>query len=249
MQFDRSTAVMLGALMFIAWRAGLALGRRLSEKAISLANSKFDDASLALLGLLLAFTFSLAATKYDVRRQMVVADSNAIEDFYTCATTLREPVRTELQDVVRDYIRLRLDVARQPQDAVTFAAALKTWQTMHNRMTELVGNAISDGTPIAVSLTNSLNAVTSNFSVRLAAIEDRLPTPIIVLLLVSAVLSTLLVGREQGATGQPEVLGTLAFIFLVTLTVFVILDLNQSQHGLITVSQQPMQRLLDSVSK
>jgi len=54
------------------------------------AVSKFLDASLAVLGLLLAFTFSTALVKHDQRRLMVVADSNAIGDFYTCASLLKE---------------------------------------------------------------------------------------------------------------------------------------------------------------
>ena len=63
--------------------------------------SKFDDASLAFIGLLLAFTFGMSLAKHDHRRDMMVADSNAIGDFYTCARMLKETVQTKLQTVVR----------------------------------------------------------------------------------------------------------------------------------------------------
>ena len=55
---------------------------------------------MALLGLLLAFTFAMALNWHDSRHGAVVADSNAIADFYTCATLLTEPIRPKLQAVI-----------------------------------------------------------------------------------------------------------------------------------------------------
>jgi hypothetical protein len=122
-------------------------------------------------------------------------------------------------------------------------------QQMHLEMTELVRQALVAGTPIAVSLTNTLNAVTSNHASRLAAIKDRLPTNIVWLLLISAVICSMLVGREQGASDRADLAGTICFIVLVSFAVYVTLDLNQPERGLITVSQEPMQRLLTSIAK
>jgi hypothetical protein len=77
----------------------------------------------------------------------------------------------------------------------------------------------------------------------LAAIRDRLPTTIVTLLLLAAVVAAMLVGREQGASGKADVAGTVCFIVLVGFVILVTLDLNQPDRGLITVSQEPMQRL------
>ena len=86
-------ALVLGLAMFGAWEFGLWHGRQLQVKFGEVPISKFEDASLALLGLLLGFTFSMAIVKHDQRRLMVVADSNAIGDFYTaraCSKSLYE---------------------------------------------------------------------------------------------------------------------------------------------------------------
>ena len=114
---------------------------------------KFLDASLALLGLLLAFTFSTALVKHDQRRLMVVADSNAIGDFYTCASLLKEPVRTRLRRVIHAYAVLRVNLSKRAYDAHDLEKALGQFQQMHNQMVELVSEALVDGTPLAVSLT------------------------------------------------------------------------------------------------
>jgi hypothetical protein len=243
-------ASMVAFAMVVILLAGSSMGRPMREETkIPAAVSKFEDASLALLGLLLAFTFSMALGKHDQRRAMVVADSNAIGDFYTCASLLKEPIRNKLRSVIHDYTALRVELSRHRYDEATFESALRQFQQMHNQMVELVSQALGNGTPIAISLTATLNAVTSSHAERLAAIRDRLPTTIVALLLLSAVVAAMLVGREQGASGNADIAGTVSFILLVSFVIFVTLDLNQPDRGLITVSQEPMQRLLSTMSE
>jgi hypothetical protein len=120
---------------------------------------------------------------------------------------------------------------------------------MHNQMVELVSEALVDGTPIAVSLTNTLNAVTSRNAERLFAVRDRIPPTIVLLLLTSAVVAALLVGREQGVLGEQDLAGTLGFVVLVSFAIFVTLDLNQPNRGFATVDQEPIQRLLSTMTE
>jgi hypothetical protein len=237
----------LGLAMFAAWRFGRWHGRRLRIESGEVPVSKFEDAILALLGLLLAFTFSMAIVKHDQRRLMVIADSNAIGDFYTCASLLKEPVRAKLQSLIHDYARLRLELSGRRVDEAELEDALGRMQQMQDQMTALVAQALVGGTPIAVPLTNTLNGVTSNHAARLAAIRDRLPVSVVLLLLISAVASSMLVGRQQGASDRADLAGTICFIVLASFVVYVILDLNQPERGLITVNQEPIQRLLSSM--
>lgn len=246
---SRLVCSVLAALMLAAWRIGCWIGQRVRNREGEWSGSKFDDASVAVLGLLLAFTFSTSIGKFDQRRLMLVADSNAIGDFYTCASLLNEPVRTKLQAVIRDYAKVRLNLARQRLDRKAFDDSLIQFQSMHGQMVDLVSQALSDDTPIAVSLTNTLNGVTSNHAARLSAVRDRLPESIVILLFTAAIVSTLLIGREQGGTAKPDIIGTVCFILLVTCAVYVTLDLNQPERGLIRINQEPMERLLLSMSK
>ena len=242
-------ALLIGCAMLLGWEVGRWQGQRLRSARREVPESKFHDASLAVLGLLLGFTFSIAIVKHDQRRIMVVADSNAIGDFYTCASLLDDPVRAKLQNVIREYARLRLELSQRRVDEAEFQRALTQMQQMQSQMTILVGQALHQGTPIAVSLTNTLNGVTSNHAARLAAVRDRLPAIIVALLLLSAMVSSLLVGYEQGAREESDLIGTACFIVMVTFAIYVILDLNQPGSGLITVDQEPMQRLLMSMTR
>jgi hypothetical protein len=91
--------------------------------------------------------------------------------------------------------------------------------------------------------------VTSSHAARLAARRDRLPPSIVLLLFFAAVLSMVLVGRHQAASEERDFLGTVGIIALVSLVVWVTLDLNQPYRGWITVSQEPMQRILAGIGK
>jgi len=241
--------LILAVVMLSMWGAGWRLGTRLRLGDGREAGSKFDDASLALLGLLLAFTFGMSIAKHDHRREMVVADSNSIGDFYTCASLLKEPMRSKLQTTIRQYLELRVEFVQSRKNAAALEVAVQRSQLLQSQMTELVAQAVVDGTPIALSLTNTLNALISSHASRLAAARDRLPASILLLLFVTAVMSTMLVGREQGVVGRPEIGSTLVFILLVTLSVYVTLDLNQPQGGTIVVDQTPMQELLSTLNK
>jgi hypothetical protein len=241
-------AVCLAVLMALAWTIGWRSGVAARRRGVPPPDTKLDDAALALLGLLLAFTFSMALNKYESRRQAMVTDSNAIGDFYTCATLIPEPGRTRLQDVVREYTRLRVELGRHPSPARDDVdRALARFDQMQGRMTVLVGEAIATGTPIAMPLTNTLNGVTSSQASRLAALRDRVPGSVIFLLGVTAALAAGLVGREQGISPRPSLAGTFAFIVIVALTVYVTLDLNHPTRGFIRISQEPMERLLSSM--
>jgi hypothetical protein len=240
-------SVILAILMLLAWRIGIRLGRSL--RAGNAATPQFDGASMALLGLLLGFAFGTSMSKHDQRRIAVVQDSNAIGDFYTCATLLKEPTRNKLQAVIRGYAEQRLKIARQPLNSFNLESALTDFQRMHEQMTMLVDQALSGGTPIAVSLTNTLNGVTSNQAARLAAIRDRLPTSVVALLFVSTIVTTLLMGRSQGFSGSSDRGGMLCFVLLVSFTIYTTLDLNRPERGFIRVSQEPIERLVSSMQK
>ena len=186
-----------------------------------------------------------------IKRRSHSAESNAIGDFYTCATLLEEPVRSKLQDIIRRYAQLKVDAVKSIKLGVAGEAQEKILQQfvrMHGQMTRLVAQAIAQKTLVAIPLTNTLNNLTSNHAARLHAYRDRLPWSVVVLLFLGSAVCMVLIGQQQGKAGKAHLIGTLTFIFLVTLVVYVTLDLNQPGSGLITVSQEPFERLLQSMT-
>ena len=99
-------------LFLLATEAGFLLGRR-SQAAIgdhSLAQIyTIQGATLGLLALLLGFTFSMAMSRYDTRKQMIMDESNAIGTTFLRAQLLPEPPRQEVSNLLRRYVEVRLE--------------------------------------------------------------------------------------------------------------------------------------------
>ena len=240
-----TTAGLLAA-MLLAWQLGRWRGHVLRNRAGNMVPESIDDAAMGVVGLLVALTFAMSLGKHDERRQVVVAESNAISDFYTCATLQEPPVRDKLQAVLREYAKLRLAASYGTE--IELEASLARFDQLQNSMIDLVGEAIHRGTLLAVPLTNTLNALTGSQASHLAAARDRLPGGIVLLLFLAAIISVALLGRRQGYD-RSQHMSILSYILLVTLVVFITLDLNQTSRGFIKVSQEPLERLIRSMEQ
>jgi len=242
-------ALVYGVAMITFWSVGRRSGHLFPPDSGQDPGMKFTEASLAILGLLLAFTFAMSLGRHDQRRLVVVAESNAIGDFYTCATLLKEPHRSALQTVLREYTRHEVGALSRFLPKEEQQKATEQSHEMHARMTTLVAQAIEEGTPVAVNLTNTLNEVTSANASRVAAYDETLPWTIELLLLLAVIVPSFLTGKQQGASQKTRMSGTMSFIILVMLVIFIILDLNQGRRGLIRVNREPFEWLLESISK
>jgi len=239
------------AVLAAAMSATFALGWRVGRRSPHMAKAplQLDRATLATLGLLLAFTFSLALAEHNKRAERANEDANAIGSFYTCAGFLDEPLRGQLQSVVRRYLLERVRLARTHDTMDTLAHELPVFSRMHAEMRELVREAVAAKSPVTVPLANGLNALQSSHADRLAAIHHRLPWSILTLLAVAAIVCMLIVGIERGAVGEHSSVPIASFVLLVSLVVWVTLDLNQPGSGVITVSQEPLERLLATMAR
>jgi hypothetical protein len=241
------SALVLAAAMLSTFALGWQLGRRWPR--LAKAPTQLDRATLATLGLLLAFTFSLALAEHAKRRERAVEDANSIGNLYTCASLLDEPLRGRLQDLVRRYLERRVMIGRTHDRATALARELPGFNQVHAQMQEVVREAVTQHTPIATPLVNTLNEVKSSHASRLAAVHHRLPWSILCLLGVAAIVCMLLVGTERGAVGERSLVPITVFVLLVSLVVWVTLDLNQPGSSVIAVSQEPLERLLTTMAR
>ena len=96
----------------LATEAGFLVGRRrqstIDDRAISQIYT-IQGAALGLLALLLGFTFSMAMSRYDTRRQMILEESNAIGTTFLRAQLLPDPPRKEVSNLLRRYVEVRLE--------------------------------------------------------------------------------------------------------------------------------------------
>ncbi len=242
-----ATAAIFVVAMLGAWLLGWKLGPRRGETGTDESGDKLNDAILALLGLLLAFTFSASLGRHEHRREMVVLDANAIGDFLTCVQLLDPPERTALEEILRRYVAARLSILRDAPSSEEFQRRIAELESMHGELLAPVDRAIRRSTPITVPLVNTLNELTSSHASRLSAYRDRLPASIVLTLLIAAVVAMGLAGHRAGTSRRFLPAPTLGFTILFGLVVGITLDLNQPQQGTIRISQEPLERIARSL--
>src|SRR5262245_31804624 len=95
----------------ICLRAGWQVGRqRLRDADIDSAAGlgAVDGAVFGLMGLLIAFTFTGAAARFDHRRDLIVEEANAIGTAWLRLDLLQPEARDDLRVLMREYVDARI---------------------------------------------------------------------------------------------------------------------------------------------
>src|SRR4029453_12868791 len=99
--------ILLVGLSELGWRIGLAGSRKKSDADKD--SSTVRSAVLALLGLLLGFSFALAGTRHEARRELLVEEANSIITTGRRAQLLPEPHAANVAELLREYVPLRIE--------------------------------------------------------------------------------------------------------------------------------------------
>jgi hypothetical protein len=151
-----SLLILLVGLSELAWRVGLASSRKKSEADKD--SGTVRSAVLALLGLLLGFSFAIAGARYETRRELLVEEANSIVTTERRAQLLPEPHAANIVQLVREYVPLRIEAHRQGQFSDQFATTRKRSADLQDRMwAEAVAAAAERPSPITASFIASLN--------------------------------------------------------------------------------------------
>ena len=204
-------------------------------------------AELALLAFLLAISFSLAASRFEARRGVLLDEANAIGTSYLRAAMLPEPHRTEVRRLLREYVDVRLAGARG--DAVE--AAVRRSEEIHGQLwTHATAAAEKDPRSIPTGLfVESLNETIDLHATRLqAALRSRLPSIVWAVLFAVAALSFAMMGYHAGLIGTNRTPATLVLALAFAIVIWLVVDLERPHRGMLRVSQQPMVDLRNSMA-
>jgi hypothetical protein len=203
-------------------------------------------ATLGLLAFMLAFTFGMAASRFDDRRQVVLAEANAIGTTYLRAQTLAEPIATDTRNLLREYVEVRLEGARGGD----ISEAISKSEDLLNHLWSLaVAAAEKDRSPVAGLYIQSLNEVIDLHAKRImVALRSRIPSAIWIGLYSLALLAMLAMGYHAGLTSTKRSIAVMALVLAFSVVVILIVDLDRPGEGLLRVSQQSMIDLQISMS-
>ena len=195
-------------------------------------------ATLGLLAFMLAFTFGMAASRFDTRKTLVLDEANAIGTTYLRAAMLPER-RDEVRALLRSYVDARLEAIRSGRVA---EAILRSEAIQGQLWSEATAVGLQHGDSIVVGLfVESLNEVIDLHAKRVTAgLRNRIPGAIWVALLTIATLSLAAMGYHAGLVGTSRSLAIIVVAVTFSAVIVLIADLDRPQEGTLTVSQQAL---------
>jgi len=230
-------------LVFVGTTITFMIGRRLGVRAaeadpkgFTKGNSTINGAVYSLIGLLIAFTFSGAATRFDGRRELMGREANAIGTAYLRLDLFPDATREGVKKKLRDYLDARIEMFATASDR---PAALVAFARAQRLQAEIWADAVAatraPGGPPAIALLPPLNEMIDITTTQRVAWETHPPKVVYAMLGAIAVIAALLGGHAMGGAKTPHVMHTLVYGIVLASTTFVILDLEYPRLGLIRV--------------
>lgn len=226
-----------GMLVLLETGRRLGISRRSKESEGERGNlSAIEGAVFALFGLLMAFTFSGGASRFNEKRMLIAEEANTIETAYLRLELVASQTQPELQDLFRRYVDSRLETYRLLPN---MKAAEKEMAKSKHLQEEIWKEAVAatrlpNGHPDAGKLLlPALNNMIDITTTRTMALQLHPPTIVYALLFALGLICALLVGYRMASGNQRSWLHILSYTFITVIIVYVILDVEYPRAGLI----------------
>ena len=240
---------LVALIMFVLVVASYVLGHRLRGQAIENNPDEKESGTtgwilLGLLGLLLAFAFSMANSRFDSRRDLVIQEANAIGTVILRTDVLPDSVQILLRNNLRQYVEERIafyQVGMNVEKAIEHyrnadQIAKKVWSIT-------VAYAKKDpGRTVASQLIPALNEMIDITTTRRATGEATIPDSILYVLFMLCITNAFLLGYENKSKIDWIIVG--GFSIMLSITLFSIIDLDRPRSGLVNMDV-PNQKIIE----
>lgn len=192
---------------------------------------------MALLGLILAFTFSSGVSHYQHRKQAVIVEANAIGTAFLRADLQADPGRTKLKKALLEYAHAR---ALQPGIAYSPEKVRETVE-ISTRAKDALWPAVKEilkqktPGPLEASLVAAVNEVIDSHTIRIKAVFDSLPFIVLILSVLISSAALGIAGFNAGVRGRLSRWRLTIFGLVLTCVMMVIQDFNRPTSGFIMV--------------
>jgi hypothetical protein len=239
------TSAFFAFALFVGMLILLNVGRRIGARHLAsdpkgarTGTGTIEAAVFALLGLLIAFTFSGAVSRFDHRRHLIVEEANAIGTAYLRLDLLPTGAQPALRETFRQYVNSRLETYRKlPDIEASKAEHSKSIKLQEAIWTNAAAASQSqEASPAApMLLLPALNQMIDITTTRAMALELHPPLIIFGMLFLVALASALLAGYAMAGGKDRKWLHVFGFALVIGITVYVILDIEFPRAGLIRV--------------
>jgi len=231
-------ASFLGILAMLEW--GRLIGKRalaVDGEAARAGVTAVEGSVYALTGLLIAFTFSGAAQRFDQRRALVVQETNDIGTAWLRVATLPPDTQEPVRALFREYLDSRIATYRAIPDMEALKAELARTSDLQGQLwaKSVAACRMVESTAPCVLLLPALNAMFDTTTTRTAAIMMHPPWVIYGMLWLFVLVSALLAGHAMAGMRHRGLLHTVVYAAIMGAILYVIGDIEVPRMGLIRV--------------
>ena len=203
-----------------------------------------QSAALTLLGLIVGFSFSMAVTRYDQRKNLEEAEANAIGTEYARADLMGESSGPRARELLKRYLDQRI-LFYETSDR----QAIKQIRAETDKLaTGLWGVARSEALALPTAVTalavSGMNDVINSADYTAGAWSNRIPIPAWWLLIIIGVGANFTIGLGATRFGSPLLI---ILPLTVAVSLFLIADIDSPRGGVVKVAPQNLNRLAASL--
>jgi len=234
-----AASLFLGMVIFsaVGRRSGMARLARGPEE-LPRGVGLVEGAVFALLGLIIALTFAGALSRFQDRRQLIIEEANAIGTAYLRLDLLPDDIQPEMRALFRRYLDSRLAAYLNVEDVTATQTKLAETEASQGEIwTKALSACCRPESPpsVAMLLLPALNGMFDIRTTRMMANENHPPLIVFILLSGLSLIGAFLVGHGMSGHTERPGLHPVVFAAVLSLALYVIVDLEFPRLGLIRV--------------
>ena len=245
--------ILLSLVCFVVIAAAGWIGHQLRRKAGPIDEDDRSDlslivtATLTLLGLIIGFTFSMAVTRYDLRKHSEADEANSIGTEYNRAYMLPQAESVAVHDLLNEYLGLRIQFYEIRHDPGQLNQVEIRRDKVQKKMWEIVAS-VGESKPTATIalVVAGMNQVIDNQGYAQAAWWNRIPRAAWILMVAIAVCSNFLVGCNSCKYGKPLYL---VLPLAIAVSFMLIADIDSPRNGVIFIRPDNLRSLSETMGK
>lgn len=235
--------VIMSVLMVICLEIGryfrlLALKKK-SLNTSSDISGPIETVVFAVLGLLMAFTFTGAGARFEARRQLVGVEANAIGTAYLRIDLLAKNTQPQMRELFKKYTLVRANVYTNINTQTDILTRLQNGTDLQKQIWNLARTGCSQAKRPDHCEKLVLPALNDMFDVattRVVSLENHPPNAIYLLLIFLSLFSALIIGYDLPLRNKRPVFYMLGYSIIISLILYLIFEIELPNYGVINIS-------------
>lgn len=225
--------------LLLALFGARAVGRRRGAKEQAEGLTSLEAMASGLVGLLLAFNFSFAQSRFDDREKQIVREADAIGTTFLRCSVLDDDSRRTCREHLRDYAKARIAAyaAYARSDMPSLAALLDNGDRIQNELWSMVTSKVRENPDVPHALVmTTLNELIDLDADRRASIRIVVPPAVTIAIMLACLAWAMLLGYSSGVQRRTSWTGWVFVSVLMGVVFGVALDLDRPATGLVTTA-------------